>query len=152
MAFENLIVTGPGMDNTGATGVAAMTDNGHHLGLRVSNLEISGYHEGLSPFGWGSATAGFGQVLIEDCHVHHNLANGGMTWAEGIGGMRDIAVRRCRFAHNPGDPAATKNSGSGWVFGQVADGLIEHCIAHDNGAREMPPRAPAAYGLTIPRV
>jgi len=133
VTLENLVVTGFGTNVTTKAGVAAMTDNGRYAGLTFRNVTVSGFREGIVVYGWGSTSNGFHTVLIEACHAHHNLNIGGQTWAEGVGGISNIVVRGCRFNDNYGDPAATGNSGSGFVFGRTRDGLIEHCIAHDNG-------------------
>lgn len=135
VCLENMIVIGPGINNTEKSGVAAMAANGRFASLTLRNLDVSAYKSGLTILGWGSATNGFYDVLIENCSLHHNRAGGGSTWAEGIGGMSNIIVRGSRFYSNYGDPAATANTGNGFVMGSVVHGLIEYCTAFDNGGQ-----------------
>ena len=142
VVVENLIITGKGMTGATMTGVTAQSDSAHYLGLTFRNLEVSGFKVGISLLGWGSTTAGFGDVVIEDSSFHHNLDSGGQTWAATIGGNSNFTVRRCQFYINPGDPAATGNSGSGFVFGGVNGGLIEYCLAHDNGGAGVATEGP----------
>ena len=133
ITLENLVVTGLGTNLTAKAGVAAMTDNGQHAGLTFRHVTVSGFRDGFYVFGWGGAAYGLNTVSLDNCHAHHNLNCGGQTWAEGVGGISNVVVRGCRFNDNYGNPAATGNTGSGFIFGRTRDGLIEHCIAHDNG-------------------
>jgi hypothetical protein len=140
--IENLILAGPGPVGATKAGVAFQTDNGKQVFVRLRNLDVSGYKNGINIFGWGGTEYGFDDIVIEDCISHHNLSGGGQTWGSTIGGITNIVVRRCVFHDNYGDPAATGNTGSGFVFGDVRGGLIEHCIAHHNGGAGVATEGP----------
>ncbi|MFC1462785.1 right-handed parallel beta-helix repeat-containing protein [Verrucomicrobiota bacterium] len=142
VVIENVIVVGPGPTGATRAGIGIMSDNGIYQYIRVRNVDVSGYDEGVNVLGYGGTDYGFRDVVIEDSCFHHNLNAGGMTWAENIGGIRDITVRRCTFNDNYGDPAATGNSGSGFVFGGVITGRLEYCVAYSNGGHGVAGEGP----------
>ncbi len=133
VTVENLVVEGPGMSRTHVQGVAAMTDDGRHAGLTFRNLEVSGFSEGLVVWSWEEDGDGFDDVLLEQLFLHHNLQGGGSFFGAGTTSHRNVVVRCSEFASNPGDPSVKRPSGDGFVLGSVTHGLIDGCIAHDNG-------------------
>lgn len=135
VTLANLRFTGPGMDLSGKEGVAAMTDGGHYEELCFTNLEVSGFKNGLVVYAWGSSTCGYRNVVIEDCVALSNRSDGIATWASYHGALRDVAVRGCRSHHNLGDPNAASHTGSGIVLGGVSTGVIEYGVANNNGER-----------------
>jgi hypothetical protein len=136
VTIENLVIVGQNWSDPKSFGVAAFATSGRYERIILRNLDVSGFNEGIQISSWEKPDDGFTDVLIEYCDLHDNLNGGGMTYASAAGGMRDFVVRHCRFYNNPGNPQETqKPSGSGFVFGGVENGLIEYCIAHDNGGQ-----------------
>lgn len=133
VTVENLVVIGPGMGETTAQGVAAMSDDGRYAGLTFRNLDVSGFHEGLVVWSLGTGGDGFDDVLLEQLALHDNLQGGGSFYGAGTASHRDVVVRCSEFANNPGDPAVARPSGDGFVLASVTNGLIDGCVAHHNG-------------------
>jgi hypothetical protein len=131
LTLENLVLVGPGAAATTKDGVAAMSD-ARHQGLAFRNLEISGFYRGLFVSSWGG-DKGFSDVLIDGVVSHDNRDAGISTYADVVGGHKNVTVRRSVAYGNLGDPAVKRPSGDGIVLGGVADALIERCVAHDNG-------------------
>jgi hypothetical protein len=130
---ENLLVVGPGMTRTEVQGVAAMTDDGRYSDITFRNLDVSGFNEGIVVWSWENDGDGFDDVLIEQVKLHENLQGGGSFYGAGTASHQNVVVRCSEFSYNPGDPAVARPSGDGFVFGSVTNGLIDGCIAHDNG-------------------
>ena len=131
LAIENLVLVGPGAALTTKDGVSAMSD-ARFSNLSFRNLEISGFYRGLFVLSWGG-DKGFTDVLIDGVVAHDNRDAGISTYADVVGGHRNVVVRRSLAYRNLGDPAVKRPSGDGIVLGGVADALIEHSVAHDNG-------------------
>jgi autotransporter-associated beta strand protein len=146
VTLRNLIVTGLGASantSTKKVGVGAMSDGGQYGGIIFSNIDVSGFYGGMVVYGWGSTNSGFHDVLWQNCNVYSNLNVGGEVWAEGFGAVSNVAVLNCQFNYNFGDPTLSKNTGSGCVFGAVWGGLMDHCVAHDNGGWGVAQAGPA---------
>ncbi|MCX6896664.1 MAG: Ig-like domain repeat protein, partial [Verrucomicrobia bacterium] len=146
VTLRNLIVTGMGATantSTKKVGVGAMSDGAQYGGIIFSNVDVSGFYGGMVVYGWGSTNSGFHDVLWQNCNVYSNLNVGGEVWAEGFGSVSNIAVLNCQFNYNYGDPTLSKNTGSGCVFGAVWGGLMDHCVAHDNGGWGVAQPGPA---------
>jgi len=117
--------------NANSNGIEASSSGN---GLTFRELEIQGFYRGVYMWRYGSGT-GFSNFLIEGLAAHDCIDAGLMTWAD-VGGMfRNFVIRDSTFSHNLGDPSLVKNTGSGLVIGQGADGLVERCVAHHNGGR-----------------
>lgn len=135
LTFENLILAGPGMNSTRAVGVYAQADGGRFTDLAFRNLDVSGFNQGLEVISYLAASDGFTGVLIEGVALHHNLQGGGSTYGLAAGSLRDVVVRCSSFHHNPGDPTVKRPSGDGFVLGGVDGGLIDGCVAYNNGGQ-----------------
>jgi hypothetical protein len=136
ITVSNIVFLGPGMDTHQQDGVMAYADDGAYHGLSFLNLDVSGFGAtGIVLGGWGGTTYGFRDVLIEDCASHDNRKGGIASWAQYASANQDITVRGCTAFNNLGDPAASSHTGSGIVLGNVTGGLIEHCLAYNNGER-----------------
>ena len=160
ITLRNLVITGRGTtvnnNSNRKCGVNAYADNGQYAGLTFSNLTVTGFYRGIMLGGWNAATYGFNTVLIQSCQASNNLDCGGSTYGYNTpGAISNIVVSGCLFNNNPGDPAQANNTGSGFVLGQAEDGLIDHCVAHDNGGAGTNNAGPAGLwcydskGITI---
>jgi Carbohydrate esterase, sialic acid-specific acetylesterase/Bacterial Ig-like domain (group 3) len=133
ITLQNVIVVGQGGAATTKFGVSAYADNGQYTALTFSNLTVSGFYRGFVVGGWGAANYGFNTVSLLSCQASNNLDCGGLTYGYAVGAISNIVVQGCIFNNNPGDPQQSKNSGNGLYLSAVINGLIDHCVAHDNG-------------------
>lgn len=142
--ISNLVIIGPGSSGNlmiAGSGIS-LTADGNNLvrypGNRIINVEASylrsGIVAGSTVFTPGVAIPGFSDVVIEDCVLHHNI-NGLIFWGSGYDEYRpfqNIRVRNSVAYRNEGR-ADSSNSGSGFCFGNVDGGLLENCVAYENG-------------------
>jgi hypothetical protein len=134
ITVRNFTVTGQGASATLKFGATAQSYNGGQFtGVTFSNLTVSGFHDGIVVEGYGTTADGFKSVLIQSCQASNNLHSGGHTYALAVGAISNVVVQGCTFNNNAGDPTATGNTGSGFEFAETVDGVIDHCVAHDNG-------------------
>lgn len=141
ITIENLVVVGGGITNNTGYGIfcdntltnATMLD---HLSLRNVEVRDFGKH-GIQISG---APAGFRHVRISGCVMRDNLLGGmevagRLPWDKPGCAHADVQVTQCRAFDNPGDPNYHKShSGSGIVLYQVDGGVIDRCVAWNNGA------------------
>ena len=141
IVIENLVVVGAGITNNGGYGVlcnntltnATMLDH-----LVIDNVEVSGFGKhGILITG---APAGFRHVRVSHCVMRGNLLGGmeiagRLPWDAPNYAHADVQVTQCQAFDNTGDPDYHKNhSGSGIVLYEVDGGLIDGCVAWNNGA------------------
>jgi hypothetical protein len=140
--LRNLIFEGSGMATNTSDGViiyADLTGDVKFCNIYLKNLEIKNYGKtGLVVGSWSKLT-GYQTLLIDSVKVHDVLANGIVTWGEGslIGidaPHHNISIKNCEVYNIPGFSDSTIHKGSGIIMGYVNGGLIENCIAYNNGA------------------
>lgn len=141
VVIENLVVAGAGATNNNGFGINCENTrtNGPRLDfLKLDNLEIHGF--GIHGILISGTEAGFDHVCITNCSMHDNL-RGGMEVAGRLPGdatdyaHANVQVTHCRAFNNTGDPNYLRNhSGSGIVLYQIDTGVMEHCLAWNNGA------------------
>lgn len=142
--ISNLNLVGSGWNTSTASGVGFYTDLAGGVKmehLRVSNLTVSGFKEGVSVGTWNGAT-GFRDVIIDGVVAHDNMNTGIITYAQSRAAHQNVAVRNSRAYNNYGNPNSTGNTGSGIVLGNVDGGVIEYSVAHDNGINNKPSEGP----------
>jgi Carbohydrate esterase, sialic acid-specific acetylesterase/Bacterial Ig-like domain (group 3) len=133
ITLQNLIVTGHGAGATTKFGVEAYADHGQYAGLTFSNVTVAGFYRGFVLGGWAAPGYGFNTVSLLSCQASNNLDAGGLTYGYALGALSNIVVQGCTFNNNAGDPNLNKNSGNGLYLSAVMNGLIDHCVARDNG-------------------
>jgi uncharacterized repeat protein (TIGR02543 family) len=146
--IRDLILVGPGLalsDTNGKRGLQAYCDlaGGVKLPyLRVENVDISAFHEGITIGAWNTSFSGFQDVLITGCTIHDNLGNGLATYGYSPGSASqqshaNLQVVSCEVMRNYGDPTlsnpAGQHSGSGIIISGVKGGLVDRCYVHNNG-------------------
>ncbi|MFC1462786.1 right-handed parallel beta-helix repeat-containing protein [Verrucomicrobiota bacterium] len=130
LEFRNVRFVGPGKSVHLNDGVSGYVDTVRQCGLTFRNCEFTGFGgQGLVIGGWNGTDRGFGDVLVEDCVFHDNLKGGMSTYAQYPSGNTNVVVRRCWITDHPHQDGSV----GGLVLGGVTDGLIEHCIATNNG-------------------
>jgi Right handed beta helix region len=136
LRFEHLRFVGQGMDTHDRDGVSCYADDGRHAGLEFIDCQFTGFgKQGLVIGGWGGTDHGFANVLVMDCTAHDNRTGGILTYGEYASANTNVTIRSCIAYRNLGDAEATSHTGSGIILGGVTDGLVERCIAYENGER-----------------
>lgn len=112
--------------------------------VRIENVEAAGFlRRGIAVDGAArdGSKSGYRDVRIAGCVVRDNVYYGLQIKGPYDRSSReyahaDVAVVDCRAHDNPGDPDFGENhSGNGIQMGEVDGGLIERCVAWNNGAR-----------------
>jgi hypothetical protein len=111
--------------------------------VRIENVEASGFLRrgiGIDGAAKDGSKSGFRDVRIAGCTVRDNVYYGIQVAGphdpkSDAYAHADVAVVGCRAHDNPGDPEYRENhSGNGIQLGEVDGGLIEGCVAWNNGA------------------
>lgn len=130
---DNLNVVGDGAGVNPKGGVFAFVDKGGDVKLphlKFSNMDISGFHNGLM-IGGGNGASGFDDVEIFEVDAHGNVDNGIITYGAANYSHTAVHVHDSRAYENSGTGGY---KGSGIVLGHVNGGTIEYCVAYGNGA------------------
>lgn len=145
ITIRNLHLLGRGPEVSDATerhGVSLWCDlkDGRKLsGLRFEGLLVSWFYLGISIGAGDPSYSGFADVIISDCTVKSCLADGIVSFGHMPGSAenqshRNLQILRTTVAQCYGDPTLQgPHSGSGIIMAGTKGGLIEHCVAHDNG-------------------
>ncbi len=150
--ISNLTLVGSGVATNGATtntksGISFYNDAPGNLKfrhLRIDNVEVSGFGSRGISIGGYNGSAGFDDVRITNAHVHDNLHAGIETYGyPGVtNALTNVTVAYCEAHHQPGKPASAGNTGSGIVLAGVTGGVVEHCLAHNNGVNNTTTEGP----------
>jgi hypothetical protein len=149
---SRLNLTGSGVAADGSTantgsGLTFYTDSPGNLKyrhLRIDEIEVSGFGRRGVVIGGYNGNAGYDDVRITRVNAHHNLHCGIETFGftGSTSAHTNVTVSECVASDQAGDPASEVNTGSGIVLSGVTGGLIEHCLAHGNGANNQPSEGP----------
>lgn len=115
------------------------------IGLTLTNLTVHGFQqEGicLGAHPTDGSKSGFSTVLIQSCTAYSN-GNAGIesygyfnrnatTYAHS-----GVVVTGCTVYDNEGLANATNNTGNGIELGDVQNAAIAHCVAYNNGQRNV---------------
>lgn len=106
--------------------------------IRIDSVEVSGYRwNGISIQGdWEKGSSGYRDVRITNANVHDNgdkgIAFGGPMppddWAN-----KDIYIGHCTVYNIRGILGQHGHTGNGIIVGSLDGGLIEYCVAYNNG-------------------
>jgi peptidoglycan/LPS O-acetylase OafA/YrhL len=142
VCVHDLIVIGSGIDTNRRSGIVFENDLTRDIKLsfvRIERVEVSGFGEyGILVMG-NRGRSGFRDVRISDAVAHDNALAGiyvrGKSPQYSTGhAHEDVTVEYCRAHNNPGLPGPLReNSGSGIVLSDVDGGVIQHCVAWENG-------------------
>lgn len=150
LAISELILTGTWdatsqTGNTGA-GLAVFTDLPSSLkldGVTITGCEIAGFKAGgivIDSRPPDGSASGFRGLTISRCEIHHNghvgISSTGPAVPPGSTDYAHAAIRieHTTVHHNLGLRDFGNHSGNGIVLGQVDGGVIDHCVAYENGA------------------
>jgi hypothetical protein len=137
ITLRGLRVVGSGRTTNTSYGIQFYNDlpsgNVVLAGVRVLDVEVSGFGRWGLIIGGGVGADGYRDVRIEGVTASANGHGGVLTWGMVPRSNKDVYVGRTTAFDNPGVPGATVNTGSGIVLGNVDGGTIEHSVAHHNG-------------------
>lgn len=148
IAIDNLIVVGgwnaATQNGNNASGIAAYNtlDGAVKLSyLRIDHCAVSGFqYRGIEigAYPADGSKSGFNDVRITNCAAHDNGNCGIMSWGNFDPNATQYAhanvyVGHCQAYNNLGFANANYNTGSGIEISDVCGGLIERCIASNNG-------------------
>ena len=130
LRISNLTIRGDGPMINKQSGIilfGSKTKGASHV--VIDRVEISGFGEhGISIIA-SEASCGYRNVLISHCTIHDNNLNGILTegpWGHDIYAHQDIRVKDCNVFNMFG--------GSGITLSSVNGGIVERCVAYNNGA------------------
>lgn len=131
LKITELQIIGDGVDQNSASGIRLLSSqNGGSVDIEIENVEISGFGKyGISIGTWKSLT-GYRNVRILGSSFHGNRLAGIFTWGPwgpGIYAHSDILIRDCT--------AYDMKYGSGITLSSVDGGIVERCVAYENGER-----------------
>ncbi len=155
--LSKMKVTGSGMATNAGYGIWLLHDDTNNVFLEsiyLDDVETSFFGwAGISMEAKGSLNRGYRDVRVTHANSHDNVHAG--MWTGICGGnwpdhpenycYKDVYVGYSRFHNNPGFDSGTTagtSSGNGLYFADVDGGVIEHCIAHDNGTLNRPDSGP----------
>jgi hypothetical protein len=139
---SNLIIKGSRPDKNEGSGVAFINNLRGEIKLdfiQIDSVEASG-------FGWwgilidgNRKKSGFRNVSIESCSVYDNgdaglYVYGEYNYVSKAYAHENVFIRNVKAYNNKGRPDSYENTGSGIVLSDTDNGLIEKCVAYENGA------------------
>ena len=130
LRIYRLKILGNGPDTNTQSGILLLTSNDEGAShVWIDHVEVSGFGKhGISIGAWNT-NAGYRNVRITKCSTHDNLRAGIFTWGPwgpAIYAHRDILLSDCE--------AYNMKGGSGITLSSVDGGIVERCVAHNNGA------------------
>lgn len=146
VTIQDLIVVGNGYDSNTASGINLYNTlpNATQLtGITITDVDASYY--GASGIVFGGAPSdgsksGYTKVSVTNSVVHDNADAGLQSYGtfstnSTTYSNHDVTVDGVSAYNNRGIPGKGTNSGNGIVLGDVDRAVIQHSVAHDNGAR-----------------
>jgi peptidoglycan/LPS O-acetylase OafA/YrhL len=139
---HDLMVIGCGRDTNRASGIVFENDLAGDIKLplvHIERVEVRGFGEYGIVVKGNRGKSGFRDVRIVDAEAHDNALAGIYVRGRFLRYATDYAnanvyVGFCKAHHNPGIAGPNKeNSGSGIVMSNVDGGVIERCVAYENG-------------------
>jgi hypothetical protein len=150
VTIRDLIVVGTSQTTHNNDGVFVQNNQAGNTklpGISLINLDVSLFGLYGIHIRGQNGTSGFTGLSILNCVAHDNT---GATTAIGSAGIHvrasgygsgattpshtNITIAGCVAFNNIGNVTATPWSGHGIVMSQTGTGVIQNCVAHDNGA------------------
>jgi hypothetical protein len=129
LRMAGLKIVGDGPDGNTQSGIILLSSKDTGAGhVWIEDVEVSGFGKyGISLGTWNTKT-GYRDVRITRSSIHDNLRAGIFTWGPWGGAIyahRGIYVGDCEVYNMKG--------GSGITLSSVDGGIVERCVAHNNG-------------------
>ena len=140
-SVSNLILDGNSVSTNTGAGVLIFSDLTGDVKLSnisFSDVEIKNFGgEGVKIYTTKNLT-GYQNVYLNNLNVHDVTKNGiivfGYITQTLVGWQhKNVIVSNCEVYNVPGSGGAAKYEGSGIVLEGVDSGVIQNCVAHDNG-------------------
>lgn len=146
----NLVGSGVAADGTTASTKSGISFYNDSPGdrkfehLRIADVEVRGFGSRGIVIGGYNGDAGYHDVRLTRVVAEANLHAGIETYGYlgSTAALTGVTVEHCIARHHPGKPGSAGNTGSGIVLGGVTGGLVERCLAHDNGANNTASEGP----------
>ncbi|HEV3223823.1 MAG TPA: T9SS type A sorting domain-containing protein [Puia sp.] len=140
-SISNLIFDGNSVTTNNSAGLiifSNLSGNVKFNNISVSNVEIKNFGaEGVKIYTSVSLT-GFQNLLLSNLSVHDVTNNGikifGNITQSQIGWQhKNVSISNCEVYNVPGSSIPVALEGNGIVIAGVDGGIIQNCVAHDNG-------------------
>ncbi len=130
LRITRLKIVGSGPDLNTQSGILLLSSKDKGAShIWIDRVEVSGFGKhGISIGAWNTKT-GYRDVSITNCSTHDNLRAGIFTW-----GPWGPAIYAHRGIHLSDCKAYNMKGGSGITLSSVDGGIVERCIAHNNGS------------------
>lgn len=126
LRFENLRVDWPGTEGNFYAGISLYKDNGSGGSLHFENVEISRFTaNGLLIGSWAGAGKGYDGITIQNCRFRSNRNAGFFIYGDKKNSHANLIIRDS-VAHD-------SSHGDGFLINGVTTGLVERCVAYNNG-------------------
>ena len=144
-SISNLIFDGNTASTNTGTGILIFSDltgNIKFKSISVSYTEIKNFGaEGIKIYTTDNLT-GFQNVSLNNLSVHNIARNGIIIYgyvAPSLVGWqhKNVTISNCEIYQIPGSLSPAGLEGSGIVMSGVDGGVIQHCVAHDNGQNNI---------------
>jgi hypothetical protein len=123
----NIVGAGPDINKQSGIILLSSQDAGASH-VWIDDVDVSGFGKyGISIGAWNTKT-GYRNVRITHCSTHDNLRAGIFTW-----GPWGPAIYAHRGIHFSDCKAYNMKGGSGITLSSVDGGIVERCVAHNNG-------------------
>ena len=139
--ISNINVKGDGFNKNEGSGIAVINDLRGNIKLpyiMIDSVDASGFgYWGLLIDG-NKNKSGFSNVKIQYCDVHSNGDAGLYVYGEynlftAAYAHANVYIANVKAFDNPGRANSGVNTGSGIVLSDTDKGLIEKCLAYNNG-------------------
>lgn len=139
--ISNINIRGKGYDLNNGSGIAVINDMFGDRKLdyiTIDSMDVSGFGYWGILIDGNKNKSGFKNVSIEYCDVHENGDAGLYVYGEfnlfsSEYAHSNVKITNIKSFDNPGRSESTTNTGSGIVISDTDSGLIEKCIAYNNG-------------------
>jgi hypothetical protein len=140
-SISNLIFDGNSTTTNTAIGFRLYADvsgDKKFSNISIANIEIKNFGaQGVAIGGWNGLT-GYQNLVLSNLSVHNVVADGiviyGYTSQTLVGWPnKNVSVSNCEIYNVPGFANPSGHQGSGIVVSGVDSGVIQYCVAHDNG-------------------
>ncbi len=144
-SISDLIIDGNSMTTNSAMGLRLLADvpgDKKFSNISITNIEVKNFGEqGVVIGGWNGLT-GYQNLVLSNLSVHNVMTEGiliyGFTSQTLVGWPnKNVSVSNCEVYNVPGFADPSTHEGSGIVVSGVDSGVIQYCVAHDNGQNNI---------------